>query len=104
MLSVVGVCIFSSVGMMSALAWGLTFGFHTIELIILAVFTIVGLFLIIPSLFLFAWTDEIEKILEHRQIDIGKPIHKRVQGWTLKMFFWAVLIILAPSIIRWLSQ
>lgn len=99
MLWIVRLHAFAGVGMLSGLALGLAFGFHTVELIITMVFCCISLGLIIPSLFFIIWIDEIEKELTRRHIGFDCPIGKRTQRWALKAMIWATLIVVLPILI-----
>lgn len=103
MLWIVRLCTFAGVSMVSGLALGLAFGFHTVEVIIIGVFCCICLGLMIPCLFCFAWIDEIERELTRRHISIDCPINKRIGSWALKMMIWAALIILLPILISKLT-
>jgi hypothetical protein len=50
MLWVVRVCIFASISMVSGVALGIAFGFHTAELIILGTSCVIGLTMIVPAI------------------------------------------------------
>jgi len=103
MLWVVGACVFTSISLTSGIALGLAFGFHTAELIILGTSCVISLILVVPTIFCFVWIDEIEKMLTQRHVKFDYSIKKRVQGWALKMMFWAILVVLLPTLIRKLT-
>ena len=104
MLWIVRVYAFAAVGMLSGIALGVAFGFHTVELIVMMVFCCISLGLMIPSLFFIFWIDEIEKELTRRHVRIDCPIGKRTQRWALKGMIWATLIVLLPIIISKLKS
>ena len=104
MLWIVRVCAFTEVSMLSGLALGLAFGFHTVELIVMMVFCLIAAILIIPSLFCVFFIDEIEKELTRRHISIDCPIGKRTQRWALKGMIWVTLIVVLPIIISKLTS
>ena len=104
MLWIVRLCAFASVGMVSGIALGVTFGFNTIELIIVGISTAIAMITIIPSLFCFPCIDEIEKLLNQQLFEIDCPIEKRIQSWAVRMMFWSTLIILLPILISKLTS
>ena len=104
MIGVVNIWLFTLIVMISGLALGLAFGFHTIDLIVSLVCCAVSFALFIPFAFFIAWIGEIEKILTRRCVKIACPIDERIRKGVLKMMFWAVLVVLLPMLIRTLIR
>ena len=103
MLWIVQLCVFTGITMASGLALGLAFGFHTAEIILLVIFSVISLSTMIPFLFCFVWIGEIETILKKRHIPFDNPISNRVGIWALKMMFWFALLVLLPILVRKLT-
>ena len=93
---------FSSV----AMAQGLAFGFSTIGLWIVGVFSIVAMLLMIPAIFCIFWLSEIEANLGKRSIGLPtrSRIDERVPGWAMWMMFWGVLAVLLPIVVRYIEN
>lgn len=100
MLVVVKLCVFASVALISGLAIGLAFGFHTAESIIFLACCAVMLLTLLPSIFSFALISEIETILKKRHFKVDRPIDEIIRSWAVKMMFWAALVVLLPMLIR----
>jgi uncharacterized membrane protein YdjX (TVP38/TMEM64 family) len=70
---------------------------------LLIVFIVIAALTMLPAIFFFVLIGEIENILTKRNVFFDHPIEERIQGWALKMMFWAVLAVLLPMLIRKLT-
>lgn len=104
MLWVSRACMFSSVGLGSGAALGVTFGFNKFEIIILLVSCSICAVTILPSFFFFVFIEEIETVLIERGFVFDHLIGKRIQGWAVKMMLWFAAVIVLPIVISKLSS
>lgn len=96
---IIKLCMYANVGMAASIAQGLIFGVNNLDLILLAVFLILGLGLFIPMLFALCFIDEIENLLRKREVPYptGRPFHDNIPLWTAKMMFWFIMVVLIAN-------